>query len=150
MAEIARAHPRSDYQVIELDLANPDSRARCVYRARTKVHACHVGEHHTNILLLVGDLSYRGGDLGRRKNRRCYLIEQRLENVVIAPVDQNDIRIASFQSTSRGDPGESASDDHNTLAPRNAFASWLPRTYIGWTPIILHRLTHCSPSLLTD
>jgi hypothetical protein len=56
---------------------------------REVVHADHFAEHYANISLLLGELPDRGGDLGRRKHRGSNLIEQRLEDVVIAPVDQN-------------------------------------------------------------
>jgi hypothetical protein len=36
---------------------------------------------------------------------------------VIAPLNQNDFRIASFQSASRGDSSKSAADNHDTLRP---------------------------------
>ena len=83
-----------------------------------QVQPGHFAKHHTDVLLLVGELPDRSGDLGRRKNRGRHLIEQRLEDVVIAPVDQNDVRIAAFQGASRGDPGKSAADDHDPLSPR--------------------------------
>jgi hypothetical protein len=46
------------------------------------------------------------------------LIKQRLEDVVIASIDQNNICIAMLQSANGGDPGKSASDDHDTLPPQ--------------------------------
>jgi hypothetical protein len=44
------------------------------------------------------------------------LIEQRLEDVMIASVDQNNICIAMLQSSNRGDPCKSAADDYDTLS----------------------------------
>jgi hypothetical protein len=37
--------------------------------------------------------------------------------MVIASVKQNDIRTASLQGASRGDPSKSDSDDHDSLSP---------------------------------
>ena len=74
-------------------------------------------------LLLHLELTDRRGDLGGRQNRRRHLIEQRLEDVMIAPVDQNDVGIASLQRARRGDPGKSAADDHDALRRLGAAAS---------------------------
>jgi hypothetical protein len=116
MAEIARPHPRSDYQVVKLDPVNADSGGGRVDRSRVKVHTGHFGEHHTDIVLLGSELPDRGGNLGWRKNSHCDLIEQWLEDIVIASVNENDIRIGSLQSASRGDTGKPAANDYDTLS----------------------------------
>jgi hypothetical protein len=68
-------------------------------------------------LLRSGELPDWGGDLGWSQNGRRDLIEQRLEDMVIASVDQNDVCIASLQSAGRGNPGKSTADDYDTLSP---------------------------------
>jgi len=50
----------------------------------------------------------RGGDLGWRKNRGCDLIEQWLEDVVIASVNENDIGVGSLKAASRSDTSKPA------------------------------------------
>jgi hypothetical protein len=47
--------------------------------------------------LLLLDLTNRRGDLGGRENRGRHLVEKRLKDVMIAPVDQNDLGITSSQ-----------------------------------------------------
>src|SRR6202041_1209730 len=117
MAEIARTHPCSDHQIIKFELANANPSTGRANRSRVQVHIGHFGEYHTDIFLLVSELPHRGGDLGWCKNRGRHLIEYRLEDVVIALVNQNDFGIASFQSASRGDSSKSAADNHDTLRP---------------------------------
>jgi hypothetical protein len=140
-------------KVIKLELANANPGAGRVNRSRAQVHTGHFGEHHTDIFLLVSELPHRGGDLGWCKNRGRHLIEQRLEDVVIALVDQNDFRIASFQSASRGDSSKSAADDHDTLSPhlsrssRQSFARPRRDTFLGWPPNFLQWLGHSLASL---
>jgi hypothetical protein len=118
MAKVARPHPRSDDQVVKLDPANADPGGERVDRSRVQVHAGHFGEHHTDIVLLGSELPDRGGDLGWRKNRGCDLIEQWLEDVVIASVNENDIGVGSLQSASRSDTSKPGANDHDTLSSR--------------------------------
>jgi len=41
-----------------------------------------------------------------------------LEDMMVAPIDQDDVRVGMFQRASRGDPGKAAADNHDLLAPR--------------------------------
>ena len=117
VAEIARPHACSDDQIIEPDFVNADPGAGGVDRSRAYVYAGDFGEHHADILLPLGELPDRGGDLRRRENGGRDLVKQRLENVVIAPVDQDDVNVASFQGAGRSDSGKSGADDHHALLP---------------------------------
>jgi len=47
------------------------------------------------------------GDVRGRQHRRCNLVQQRLEQVVVATVDQDDIGVGALQRAGRGDAGES-------------------------------------------
>ena len=73
--------------------------------------------------LLLLELTNGRGDLGGRENRGRHLVEQRLKDVMIASIDQNDLGIASFQGPRRRDPGKAAANDHDALAFR---WRWLP------------------------
>jgi len=104
-------------------------------------------------LLRSGELPDRGGDFGWRKNGSRNLIEERLEDVVIALVDQNDVCIASLQSASRGNPGKAAAHNHDALSPyvgsawhSRAFTVSRPGDLRGPRPTILQSVTHWSPS----
>jgi hypothetical protein len=94
MAEITWPHPCGDDQVIESDFACADFRVERVDGASIRVHSGHIGKKYSNVLFLLGDLSDRGRDVGWRKNRSRHLIEQRLEDVMVASVNQNDVGIA--------------------------------------------------------
>jgi hypothetical protein len=50
----------------------------------------------SDIFLLVGKLPDQSDDVGWRKNRGRRLMEKRLEDVVIAPVNQNNVCLATF------------------------------------------------------
>jgi hypothetical protein len=68
------------------------------------------------------------------------------ENMVIASVNQKDIRIASLQGASRGDPSKASTDDHDSLrrrqGPPGIGELSLSRGYA--TSNILRGLTHLS------
>jgi hypothetical protein len=78
-------------------------------------HASYFGQHYTEILLLLGELPNRRGDLGRGKNCRGHLIEERLEDMMVSPIDQNDVCIAPAKSPRCGDPGKSTPNDHDAM-----------------------------------
>jgi len=77
--------------------------------------------HYGKVLLLLGELPNWRGDFRRRENGGRCLIEQRPEDVVISPVDQNDFGIASSQRPRRCQPGEPPAHNHD--ARRLALAS---------------------------
>jgi hypothetical protein len=79
-----------------------------------QVEAGYFGQHHRQVLLLAGKLPNWRRDVGRREDRGCHLIEQRLKDVVITPIDQNNIGIALPQCPRRGHAAETAADDDNS------------------------------------
>jgi hypothetical protein len=101
MAEITWPHPSGDHQIIERYFSGSDDRAQSVERAGVQIHAGNFGHRYGKVLLLLGELPNRGGDFGWRETGCRYLIEQRLEDVMISPIDQNDFGITSSQR-SRG------------------------------------------------
>ncbi len=56
-----------------------------------EVKAAHLGQAHVHVLFLAHDVPQSGGDLARREHARRRLVEEGLEEVVIAPVDQSDV-----------------------------------------------------------
>jgi len=62
------------------------------------------------------ELPQRRGNLGWRQQSRCHLVQQRLEDVVIAPIDEQHVRLASPQRARRRDAGKAAAHDHDPLS----------------------------------
>ena len=87
-------------------------------RAGSKVDAGHLRQEYADVSLLHLKLTDWRSDLSRREDSRCHLIEQRLKNVVVAPIDQDELDIGVPQRVRCGDPGKTAADDHDTLALR--------------------------------
>ena len=95
-----------------------------------------------DVRLLRLELTDRSGDLGRGEDGGCHLIEQRLKNVVVPSIDQDDLDVSVSQRVRSGDPGKAAADDNDALALR----TW--RAYDGCClvtqPVHQHR-AHGSP-----
>jgi len=78
-----------------------------------KVNARHLGHLEAEILLPAKDAPHRLGDLFGIQVGRRYLIEQRLEEVVIVPVDQGDIHGSPAQHLRSLQPAETGPDNDN-------------------------------------
>ena len=62
------------------------------------------------------DRADRPGDVGRRQGRRRHLVEQRLEQVVVAPVDDDHVGRRAGQRPGRGEAAEAGADDDDARA----------------------------------
>ncbi len=59
--------------------------------AALKIEALHLAQQHLHVFMLAQDLANGRGNLRRRNPGRRHLIEQRLEGVMIAAIDQRDL-----------------------------------------------------------
>ncbi len=59
----------------------------------------------------------RSGDVARIQPCGGHLVEQRLEQVVVAPVDEGDVHRRVGERSRRRQPAESAADDHDMRIP---------------------------------
>ena len=107
MTEITRAPAQRDDQVI---VAEHAGLAR--HGARRDVDVRHLGEVHVEVRDVGEDAADRLRDLGRRQPRRRHLVKQRLEQVVVLPVDQHDFgRLMAESLAERQAPETSPEDD---------------------------------------
>ncbi len=58
----------------------------------------------------------RPGDIGGRQRGRRHLIEQRLEAMVVLPVDHDDLGIGAAERLRRLEPAEATTDDDDARA----------------------------------
>src|ERR1700688_599054 len=86
-------------------------------KARIQIDGRNFCEHHREIFLFLPELTKGRGDVGGCENCGRYLVEKRLKDVMIAPIDQNDLRIAPSQRPCRGDPAKAATNDDDALLP---------------------------------
>src|ERR1700730_2672103 len=78
------------------------------------VHSDDFSENDGCIPLLAQDSADRGSNLTWCQYRRRHLIEQRLKEVVVGPVDHNNFGWGISQSPAGGQPAETAADDHDS------------------------------------
>ena len=82
-----------------------------------EVEAGHLGQLHPHVLLPAHDVPQGRGDLARRQHPGGRLVEEGLEEMVIAAVDQCHVdRFASEEAGGRKAPEPAADDDHPMTA----------------------------------
>jgi hypothetical protein len=116
MAKITRSHPGGEHQIVERDLSHAEAGAVDLDGPGVQIHAGNFSHHNGKVLLLLCELADWCSHFRRCQNGRRNLIEKGLEDVVIAPIDQNDFRIAPPQRSRGRYPGEAPADNHD--APR--------------------------------
>ena len=86
VAEVGVRGAGGDDEVVVVD-GSPSSR---MHAPSGRVDGGGLGEQHLGVVLLAHDAADRLGDVGRVERRGRHLVEQRLEEVVVAAVEQRD------------------------------------------------------------
>src|SRR6516162_922661 len=81
------------------------------------IHIRDFRQDHFRVLLPTENTARWRRDIARRQTRGCYLIQKRLEQVVIVAIDDGDVEWCSRQLLGGRKPAESSSDNHNAGAP---------------------------------
>ncbi len=89
MAEIRMRRAGRDHQEVERDRSSLGP-----HHAFCGIDADDFRHEHGRVFLPAQNVADRPGDLGGRQSRRRHLIEQRLEAMIVLPVDQRDRRPA--------------------------------------------------------
>ena len=82
---------------------------------RGGVDAEHVAHVHGDVALVSQDVAQRRGDRRRGEAGRGHLVEQGLEQMMIAAIDQRDLDRRSLELAYRPQTGESTTDDDDSL-----------------------------------
>ena len=133
MAEIARMHASSHDQKVVFEFSAANAWASHLDGASRRIDALDLGQQHSDVFLLRLELAKRRGNLGRRQHRGRDLIQKRLEDMVIAPIKQQDVDIGSLQRTRGCNAGKSTANDHNAfpLGSRIGFCRLFLRNGFG-------------------
>src|SRR5262245_42583342 len=94
MAEVAVARASRQDQVVVLERETLAVHRVDEYASPIAVDAGDFSENHRGVVLPPHDLANRRGDLPRSQNGRRDLIEKRLEQVMVLPVDDNHLGTA--------------------------------------------------------
>ena len=89
--------------------------------AACRIDVRHLAENDARIGLVVDDTANGRGHVGGRQAGRRHLIEQRLEQMVIAPIDEGDVSVALLQPLGHGKAAEAGAGDDDVW-PRTRFA----------------------------
>ena len=114
MAEIAVAGARGDDQRV---VGNRASNSEA-HDAGRRIHARHHPEYGRDVLAVVEHRSDRPRDLRRRQRRGRDLVQKRLEEVMIALVDQGDVDRRPLQALHRPQAAEAGADDDHAMPLR--------------------------------
>ena len=77
----------------------------------------HLGQQRAGVVLLLDHAAQRRRDQAGRQDPGRHLVEQRLEQVVVGPVDQRDVDVGAGQRADGVQPAEPAAD-HDHAVPR--------------------------------
>ena len=92
---------------------------------RRRVHRLRLGEEHAHARGVAQDGAERHRDVRRRQDGARHLIEERLEEVMVAPVHQCDAHVAAGEPARGVEAGEPAAHDHDVRRARIRHASHL-------------------------
>jgi hypothetical protein len=108
MSEISVPRPaRHDQPVVwHAPLADQDL-------AGYRIDARHATEQDRRVALAPQDTADRLRDVGGRQARRRDLVEQRLEQMVVAPIDQGDLHLLVAERHRCAEAAEPGADDHD-------------------------------------
>src|SRR5262249_46174405 len=73
----------------------------------------HLAEDHRGVALSSEDAANRGGDLPRAQDRRRHLIQQRLEQMMVLTIDQDDVDLGLPEGLRGGEATEASPHDHD-------------------------------------
>jgi len=109
--EIGGSHAGGDDQIVERHRALRQRRGRHAQGARSEVDVGHLAQHYGEVSLPPRQLPKRCRHVGWREHRGCHLVEQRLKDVMVAAVDQQNIGVTARQGACGGDACKAAADD---------------------------------------
>ena len=112
-AEEVDLGPETEDEVVVRDRrrSRRSSTVRCV-----EVDRGHPGLVDRHVAVALEQVAQRVPDGGRLEQAACELVEERLEGVVVVPVDEHDVGVGALQLLSRADPGEPTAEDEDTRA----------------------------------
>jgi hypothetical protein len=108
MAEVRVPRAGGEHQIVVGDFAVLE-----LHQPALLVDARHLAQDHALVAGAAQDGADRRGDLRRRQAGGRDLIEQRLEEVVVAPVDDGDVGCGAGQGVRAAQPAKARADDHD-------------------------------------
>src|ERR1700735_3628422 len=76
-------------------------------------------EHHASVALALQNIAERRSDIGWRKRARGHLVEKRLEEVIVAAIDERGAHAPSLHSYRRAEAAKAPANDHHMMCIRH-------------------------------
>ena len=114
MPEVRLARAGGDDQAVVGDLAAAIQRLDRE-AARAEIDGDDLAEHDAGVPLVAQHVAHRRRDVALGEDPRRDLVEQRLEQVVVGPVDERDVDVGAPQPPGGEEPAEAATDDRHLV-----------------------------------
>ena len=110
VTEVERLHAGGHNQEVVRQLVA----ARQPHHLRVRIDRVGLGHQHLGVLVPAQERAKRIADVGGLELGRGRLIEQRLKDVVVLPVDERDLNRRVPQRAHGREPAEATAEDHDT------------------------------------
>ena len=116
VSEVGLAGTRSDDQAVvrEVDLETRD--ALGVHDPLVEIETGDLDELRPHVLVLAEQVTEDGCDLTGREDAGRHLVEERLEEMVVAAVEQRHLGSCAREQTDRRQPAEATPHDHHPVS----------------------------------
>ena len=119
VAEVGLGHTGGDDEAVIGDLEGPEVGGRGgMHHPPVEVEPRHLGELDPDVLVAPDDVPDRRRDLAWREHARGNLVQQRLEQVVVAPVDQRHVDGSVGEIPGCRQATEACADDDDAVPRR--------------------------------
>ena len=116
MAEIGLIDAGCDDQTVVRDLAGGQAENVDVHDAPVEIKTGDLGQLYLYVLVSSDHMPQRRGDLARRDHAGRDLVQERLKQVVVAPINQRDVDLLAGQGTRGGQASEASAHYHHPVA----------------------------------
>jgi len=117
MPEVGVRAPGRDHQAVVGQQQLPAVRGQGMHDPAVQVQVLHLCQHHMRVGLLPDHAAQRRSDQAIGQDPGRDLIQQRLEQVVVGPVNDRDFGIGPGQGARHPDPAEPATNHDHPVTP---------------------------------
>ena len=118
VTEVRLVHAGGHDETVVRDFDRVVERARREHDAPIEIESGDLGELDADVGVPLQRVAQRHCDLSLGEDAGCDLVQQGLEQVMVAAVEQHDIDGPATEQTARREAAETAADDHDAMPAR--------------------------------